>query len=227
MKTHLICFLVLMLLSKSTAVGQESSSGGGVSGTVEDPSSAPIAGATLKLISLDRVLHTVSSSKGFFEFGNLQPGVYMIEITAPGFARNTIPLTIQEGSLNQTISVVLKVGNMPDMEKCGRDISIKYELLDSSSPNLTGTLRDYFGGKLIVNAEVKIMSETNRQTPVIVWSDRDGRFTVKHLAPDYYNIQISCKNFESEQLKHVAIPRENKVVIDSSLRKRKQVAICQ
>lgn len=223
MKTHLSCLLVLLLLPHAIAVGQERSAGG-VSGTVQDPTSAPIAGASLRLISLDRVLQTISTANGFFEFGNLQRGVYTIEITAPGFVRQTIPLTIQEGGPDQTISVVLKVENM----QCGRDISIQYELPDSTSPSLTGTLRDYSGGKSIVHAEVKIVSETNRQVPTIVWSDRAGRFTVKHLAPGYYDIQISGKNFWPEELKHVAIPRENKVMIASTLMKRsKQMVICQ
>ena len=123
--------------------------------------------------------------------------------------------------------VVLNVGNMPDMEKCGRDVSVKYEGLDATGLNLTGTLHDYFGHKAIPEAEVTILSEANRQAPVMVRSDRNGRFVVSNLAPDYYDLRIRCKGYEREEVKHVAIPRENKVVVESTLRKRRQLVICQ
>ena len=226
MKAHWLYLLFGLLFSIWIAFSQGNSAGQ-ISGTVEDPTSAHIAGAFITLISLDRVLQTESTSDGSFQFEDLAQGVYAIEITAPGFAKKTIPVTLQSNNFTETISVVLNVGNMPDMEKCGRDVSIKYEGIDAMEANLTGTLRDYFRHKLIPKAEIKIVSESNRQALVIVRTDRAGQFTVKHLAPDYYDIQISCKNYNLEELRHVAIPRENKVLIESTLRKRNQIAICQ
>lgn len=84
--------------------------------------------------------------------------------------------------------MVLSVGNMPDMEKCGRDVSVRYEGVDATGPHLTGTLCDYFGRKRISQAEVTIMSETDPRRSVVIRSDRNGRFAVSNLAPDYYDI---------------------------------------
>jgi hypothetical protein len=134
---------------------------------------------------------------------------------------------IVEGAPTQTLSIVLKVADQPEMDKCGRDMSIKYEPLASTAPNLIVTVRDYFGHKLIANAEVKIVSETSRKVSAKIRSNRMGGFTAENLAPDYYSIQISCNDCASDQLKHVLIPRENQVVIESTLTKRGQLVICQ
>jgi hypothetical protein len=215
-----------MLLPLWISLGQDSRIGQ-ISGRVEDPASSSIAGASVTLLSLNRVLQTNSTSDGAFQFESVEQGVYALEITAPGFAKKTIPVTLQPSHSQEMISVVLNVGNLPDMENCGRDISVRYEGIDATGPNLTGTLRDYFGQQRISQAEITIVSEGNHQAPVVLRSDRNGRFAVSNLTPDYYDIQISCKGYEREELKHVAIPRENKVVVESTLRKHKQMVICQ
>jgi hypothetical protein len=224
---HSLYPLVWVLLPLWIALGQDSRIGQ-ISGGVEDPSSALIAGASVTLLSLNRVLQTRSTSEGAFQFEGLEQGVYAVEIAMPGFVKKTIPVTLQPSHFQETISVVLNVGSMPDMEKCGRDVSVRYESLDATGENLTGTLCDYFEeAKWISQAKVTIVREASRQAPVVVRSDQTGRFAVSHLAPDYYDIQISCKGYEREQLKHVAIPRENKVLVECTLRKRKQTVVCQ
>lgn len=208
------------------ALGQES----GVEtirGIVEDPTTAAMAGASVTLLSLNRVLPTESGADGAFRFDSQEPGDYAIEITAPGLVRKTLPITLQAGHAQDPIVVVLKMGSVPDMEKCGRDVSVRYEGLDASGVNLTGTLRDYFARQAIALAEVRIVSEANRQPVVVVRSDRAGRFAVSQLAPDYYGIQILRKGYWREEFKHVLIPRENKVVLESTLRTRTQMARCQ
>jgi hypothetical protein len=215
-----------MLLPLWIALGQDSHIGQ-ISGRVEDPTSSSIAGADVTLLSLNRVFQTRTTSDGAFQLEGVEQGVYALEITAPGFAKKTIPVTLQPSHLQETISVILNAGNMPDMEKCGRDVSVRYAGLDATGSNLTGTLRDYFGHKRIPHAEVTIVSEGNRRAPIVLRSDRSGRFAVSNLVPGYYDIQISCKGYEKEELKHVAVPRENKVLVESTLTKRGQLVICQ
>jgi Carboxypeptidase regulatory-like domain len=218
--------LIWVLLPLWIALGQDSRIGQ-IAGSVEDPTSAVIAEASVTLLSLNRVVQTRSNSDGAFRFEKLEPGVYAIEITAPGFAKKTIPVTLQRGHLQETISVVLNVGNVPDMEKCGRDVSVRYEGVDATRADLTGTLRDYFDRKPIARAEIAIVSESGQAPPVVVQSDATGQFSVSHLASDFYEIRISCKGYEREELKHVAMPRENQVLVESTLRKRKQMVACQ
>jgi hypothetical protein len=83
------------------------------------------------LLSLDRILQTRSNPEGSFRFEGLKTGLYAIEISAPGFAKRTVSVTLQPGHLNENVSLVLNVGSMPDMEKCGRDVSISYVNIDA------------------------------------------------------------------------------------------------
>jgi hypothetical protein len=225
MKAVPICLSIMLLLSRLLAAEQQGT--GLIAGRVTDMSSAPVAGASVALISLDRVLQTGSSSDGSFGFAHLQPGTYTLDITSPGFAKNAQSLTVQEGPPGQTLSVVLKVADQPEMDKCGRKMSIKYQPLASTSPNLMGTVRDYATSKSIANVEVKIVSETTGQTYAIIRSDKTGRFTADHLSPDYYTIQFSSSDRAPDELKHVVIPRENQVTMESTLTKRGKLIICQ
>jgi hypothetical protein len=225
MKAYLASLFILLLISKPLAAEQQGT--GAIAGSVKDQSAAPVAGASVVLISFDRVLQTGTSSDGSFEFEHLQPGAYSLEITSSGFAKQASSLTIQEGAPNQTLSFVLRVGNQPDMDECGRDMSVQYKPRALNSPKLIGTVRDYSSGKWVANAEVKIVSETTGQTSAIMRSDKWGRFTEADLTPDSYNIQISCKDRSPAQLKRVVVPRENQVVIESTLKKRGQLVICQ
>jgi len=115
------------------------------------------------LLSLNRIRQTTSTSDGAFQFEGLEEGAYAIEATAPGFAKKIIPVTLRPSQSRETITVVLNVGNMPDMEKCGRDVSVRYEGVNATGPNLIGTLRDYFSHKPISNAEISIASEGHGQ----------------------------------------------------------------
>jgi hypothetical protein len=215
-----------VLLSLWTLLGQDVRMGK-ISGSVEDPTSSLIAGASVTLLSLNRVHKISSNSDGTFRFEGLEPGIYAIEITMPGFAKKIIPVTLRLTHLLETISVVLNVGNMPDMEKCGRDGSIRYEDVDATKAALAGTLRDYFGRKPIARAEIAIVSESGKTAPVVLQSDATGQFAVSHLAPDYYDIRIACKGYNREEFKHVAMPRDNRVLLESTLRKSKQIVVCQ
>ena len=176
----------------------------------------------MTLISLDRIRQTMSTSDGAFQFGHLELGAYVIEITAMGFAKRTIPVTLRPTQAQETVAVALNVGN-----ECGHDVSVRYQGVDANGPNLTGTLRDYFSHKQISQAEISIVGKADRQSPIIIRSDRNGRFAVSKLAPDYYDIHISYKGYEKEELKHVAIPRENKVFVESTLMRRNQIVVCQ
>jgi hypothetical protein len=218
--------LIGVLVSLSVAFGQ----GGGqgqISGRVEDPLSTLVANASVTLLSLNRVVQTRSRSDGTFEFAGLEPGVYAVEITAPGFTKKTVPVTLQPDHLQEVISSVVTVGNMPDMERCGREVSVRYEAVIPSRADLSGTLRDYFSRKPVRDAEITMAGKFHGLTPVVVRSDPHGRFSVPHLTPDFYDLRISRNGYENEELKTVAMPQKNQVLIESTLRKRTQLVACQ
>jgi hypothetical protein len=95
---------------------------GTVSGSVKDAQGAIVPGATVTLVSSDRgtTAETVTASTGAFVFPNVNAGTYVIRVTMDGFKTLERPgivvspgdrvlvqtLTIDVGSLNETVTVV-------------------------------------------------------------------------------------------------------------------------
>src|SRR5437763_1528951 len=78
-------FLVLLTVMLPTASGQSMT--GQISGTVQDPQSAVIPGATVTLTSelTGQERQMVSGSQGEFLFTQLLPGTYAVRVNASGF----------------------------------------------------------------------------------------------------------------------------------------------
>src|SRR3989442_16044289 len=77
--------LVLCLLMPLGCAGQSINSS--ISGVVTDPSGSviPNANCTLKSVGTVAVAKFTTSSDGLYRFGNLQQGVYDLEVSAQGF----------------------------------------------------------------------------------------------------------------------------------------------
>jgi hypothetical protein len=106
-------------LAAASASAQDTGQGT-ISGTVTDSSGAVIIGANLTITNTATNVSqgSVSNSTGYFEVNNLNPGVYSILATAPGFdrlmrtgitletgARVGVPLQLKPGRNVQTITV--------------------------------------------------------------------------------------------------------------------------
>jgi len=107
--------LALAFLLASAAWAQSIT--GSLSGTVTDPSDAVIAGANAILVSeatgAERTVQTAET--GRFFFGSLQPGVYTLRVTAPGF--RGLERTKINVSAAETVSLAdlkLAVGQVTD-----------------------------------------------------------------------------------------------------------------
>jgi hypothetical protein len=68
-----------------------------IQGTVEDPTGAPIAKASVQLENTDTHVarHTATDTSGNYRFLSLPPGPYRITITAPGFAKTTTDVHLE------------------------------------------------------------------------------------------------------------------------------------
>src|ERR1700738_3231835 len=79
--------IALFITLVSSAMAQ--SERGNIAGIVTDPQGAAIAGAQLAVIHRDTNTTTrvTTTPSGEYNAPNLVPGVYRIEITAPGFKR--------------------------------------------------------------------------------------------------------------------------------------------
>ncbi|HXR33782.1 MAG TPA: carboxypeptidase-like regulatory domain-containing protein, partial [Verrucomicrobiae bacterium] len=90
---------------------------GSISGVVSDPSGAIING--VKVTALNRAtgvtLHTVTSEAGLYSFVSLNPGLYEVTASQPGFesfAQNNVSVTVDQVT---TVNMALKVGNMTEL----------------------------------------------------------------------------------------------------------------
>src|ERR1700757_4849657 len=97
-----------------------------ISGTVLDPSGAPIAGAEVILLSGDgkELSRTAADKEGSFQFEKLPTGIYKIEAQAPGF-RDTI-LEAKLGSRAPSpLRVVLPIAVLNEtINVAARDVSL-------------------------------------------------------------------------------------------------------
>ncbi len=89
-----ILLVTLALAAFSPAANAQFSSN--VLGTVTDPSSAAIAGASVSIVSQDTGVSVAlkTDANGSFRFTSLAPGPYRLEVVAPGFSQAVLPLTL-------------------------------------------------------------------------------------------------------------------------------------
>jgi Carboxypeptidase regulatory-like domain len=87
MRLHLHFALLLVGLLVGLAEAQNSSNSLGIMGAVQDTSGAVIAGAEVALDRVDgsELTRTVTDRTGGFQFKNLPPGSYLVDVQQPGF----------------------------------------------------------------------------------------------------------------------------------------------
>ena len=112
--------VILAVASFFTGQANAQVSGATLSGTVNDPSGAVIAGARVAIANKDTgVSRTVTTdSAGLYSAPNLLPGPYEVTITATGFSttkESNITLTV---GAQQTLNVALKIGEAAQTRRC-------------------------------------------------------------------------------------------------------------
>ncbi len=102
--------VVLLVLSAFAGACSYAQFSGNVEGVVTDQSGAAVAGASLELRDVETgVLHTMSSSaSGNYSFSNLPPGQYVLTVSAKGFKKTEVRLTVSTAQL-QGVNVSLSV----------------------------------------------------------------------------------------------------------------------
>lgn len=80
-------FAFLLVFLTAPGVRAQSTTDGAIGGTVTDPSAAviPSARVTVRNLGTDNTATANSDDNGRYLIGHLQPGVYSVEIAAPGF----------------------------------------------------------------------------------------------------------------------------------------------
>jgi Carboxypeptidase regulatory-like domain len=96
----------------SPRVWAQSSTAGLVTGMVEDPSKAPVAGATvtLKRLGTNVVLTVSTRASGLYTFPNVPPASYTLTVTATGFEKTVLSSVVVDVLKSYTVNVELKLG---------------------------------------------------------------------------------------------------------------------
>src|ERR1700730_10964786 len=117
--------LIAALWLGSWTVGQ--STFGGIVGAVKDPGEGAVAGAQLTLTNLDdhTLRNTIADGNGGFEFVNLKPGRYQIEVHAQGFADYKVSFLQLDARQSLRLDVPLKLAtSMQTIEVNGESVPV-------------------------------------------------------------------------------------------------------
>jgi hypothetical protein len=201
----------MLALISVPAVGLDS--GLALVGTISDQFQTPVPRAVATLTSNDRVLQTQASPAGQFRFDNVLRGAYDLEISAPGFARQTLSVDLS-GAEVPPQAIVLQVASQPDIEKCGPQRLITYSPSDAAMPQLAGIIRSYEQGKPLPRAEVAMTRGDDPQITSHTLSDNHRGFRFDSLAAGRYNLRISRHGYLPAESKPLLVPRENNVTVD-------------
>ncbi|MGO9337658.1 MAG: carboxypeptidase regulatory-like domain-containing protein [Terracidiphilus sp.] len=113
---HLGSTKLIIVLLIVAAVSLHAATGGSISGTVADPSSAVIPGASLKLVNIAQqtIYKAVADRQGTYSFPNLPVGHYDLTISANGFTtQRKTNLNVDTDSALR-VDVVLAIGKVTD-----------------------------------------------------------------------------------------------------------------
>ncbi len=103
--------VVLFLAVLASGIAHAQTSNGTLAGSVTDPTGAVVAKATVAVVSslYGQPHETHTDSVGTYRLESLQPGVYDVTFTAPGFEALTVKGAVVNGSLTTTIDGKLKL----------------------------------------------------------------------------------------------------------------------
>src|SRR6202158_717414 len=117
--------------------------GGTISGTVTDPSSAAIPGASVTILSQGKgqTRATFTNAQGFYSVPNLVPGRYDMTVSAPGFKSTVEKNVLMEVGQEAAVNITLTLG----------DISEKIEITADTTGLATtsSTLSNVVAGQIV------------------------------------------------------------------------------
>src|SRR5262245_14547310 len=140
---------VFLLVALSSVSLHAQAVKGSLLGTVTDPSGAVIPGAAVNITEVSRSFtrSTLTNESGNYVFGNLDRGIYRLEIQLPGFKKafrdnvevrvNTdmrVDMQLEQGSVTEAVEVVATSPLLEtDRADVGRQLEIK-QLQDMPLP---------------------------------------------------------------------------------------------
>ena len=166
---------------------QSMGTAGTVRGKVTDPSGAAIPGATVEL-SNDLTLYSrevITSSSGEFQFPNIPPNVYHLEINAPGFEHHHRDLTIRSA-----VPVDLEISLALAAQREAVTVSSEAPLMETAPSAHSDADRELFSKMPTASIATGLSDIITLSSPAVV-ADSDGFF---HSLGDHAQMALSIDN---------------------------------
>ena len=179
--------LLLLFCLSGSIYGQSLGTAGTIRGKITDPSGAVVTGATVSLsndLSLYR-RETTASASGEFQFTNIPPNVYHLEVNAGGFQRYHRDL-----SLRSVVPVNLEIGLAIETQRASVAVSSETPLIETS-PTAHAAVDSTLFSKMPISSIASGLSDIITQSTPAVVADSDGFF---HSLGDHAQMALSIDN---------------------------------
>jgi Carboxypeptidase regulatory-like domain/TonB-dependent Receptor Plug Domain len=129
--------LLLAGLWAAAAIAMASPAGS-IVGLVRDPRGAAVANAAVTAIQLDRSWRrtAVTNAAGTFEFPDLSPGVWTVQVESAGFKRATLPGVVVQVDQSARADVVLELGDVSETV----EVTARVPLIETSRPGVSDVI---------------------------------------------------------------------------------------
>ena len=156
----------------SSVYGQSLGTAGTIRGTIADPSGAVVSGATVSL-SNDLTLYrreATTSASGEFQFTNIPPNVYHLEVNATGFQRYHRDLTVRS-----VVPVNMEFALAVETQRASVQVTAEAPLIETS-PSAHSDVDNTLFSKMPTSSIASGLSDIiTLSTPAVV-ADSDGFF---------------------------------------------------
>jgi hypothetical protein len=179
--------LAFLFCFSGTIFGQSLGSAGTIRGKITDPSGAILAGATVNL-SNDLTLYrreAKASASGEFEFTNIPPNVYHLEVEAAGFQRYHRDLTIRSA-----VPANLEIALAIQTQSASVTVSTEAALIETTPSAHTDVDTTLFSKMPASSIASGLSDIITLSTPAVV-ADSDGFF---HSLGDHAQMALSIDN---------------------------------
>lgn len=216
---------LLAQLSAPSALSQQAGEINGVvtADVVTDGWPNFIAGATIHLYSLERILETKTDVKGHFRLSNVPPGTYELEVAASSFKTRTIEQVKVSSGSSLTYEVPLRITN----PGCGPLDSISYQLSPGVSDQVVeGVVVDAgSSSRPVRGVEVRLFHTSDK--PTSHQTNESGQFRFSVDQPGRYFIQIVRSGYRTALSQQFWIARAGRTVVTMRQVKMGMLIVCE
>ncbi|MDE5571310.1 MAG: carboxypeptidase regulatory-like domain-containing protein [Prevotella sp.] len=201
-----VCFIGIVLLA-SCAKDEENLSGT-IAGLVTNYTNAntPIAGATVTLSA--KGLSKTTGSDGRFEFTDIEPGTYTLQVIANNFQPTTKQVTVyagQKANCDFQLSVSsINVDISPIMLTFGGTTEQLSLTITNNSNNVLNYTISNIPSFIQVSPSTGSVAAKGKQTVTVsvinraaITSSRNGQMTI-NIGSDSYNVSINVESYQHE-----------------------------